>query len=72
MICPSFTFYATAEAIARVGATPVFADIDPVTLNLDHEDVADPDHGANEGDHARPPLRPARTSSTDSSRWVSR
>ena len=40
VVCPSFTFYATAEAIARVGATPVFADIEPATLNLDPEDVA--------------------------------
>ncbi|HEX7582896.1 MAG TPA: DegT/DnrJ/EryC1/StrS family aminotransferase [Gaiellaceae bacterium] len=40
VICPAFTFYATAESIARRGATPVFADVDPVTLNLDPEDVA--------------------------------
>jgi dTDP-4-amino-4,6-dideoxygalactose transaminase len=41
VICPAFTFYATAEAIARVGATPVFADIDPETLNLDVVRVAE-------------------------------
>jgi dTDP-4-amino-4,6-dideoxygalactose transaminase len=39
VICPAFTFYATAEAIARRGATPVFADIDPATLNLAPADV---------------------------------
>lgn len=39
VICPTFTFYATAESIARRGATPVFAEIDPVTLNLDPADV---------------------------------
>jgi dTDP-4-amino-4,6-dideoxygalactose transaminase len=39
VVCPSFTFYATAEAIARIGATPVFVDIDPVTLNVDPADV---------------------------------
>jgi dTDP-4-amino-4,6-dideoxygalactose transaminase len=39
VVCPAFTFYATAEAIARRGATPVFAEIDPVTLNLDPTDV---------------------------------
>jgi dTDP-4-amino-4,6-dideoxygalactose transaminase len=41
VICPAFTFFATAEAIARRGATPVFADIDAATLNLDPVDVAD-------------------------------
>jgi dTDP-4-amino-4,6-dideoxygalactose transaminase len=40
VICPAFTFYATAESIARRGATPVFADIDPATLNVDPTDVA--------------------------------
>jgi dTDP-4-amino-4,6-dideoxygalactose transaminase len=39
VICPAFTFYATAEAIVRRGATPVFADIVPSTLNLDPADV---------------------------------
>lgn len=41
VICPSFTFFATAEAISRRGATPVFCDIDPATLNLDPADVAE-------------------------------
>ncbi len=41
VICPAFTFYATAEAIARVGATPVFADIEPHSFNLDPERVAE-------------------------------
>ncbi|HKC22477.1 MAG TPA: DegT/DnrJ/EryC1/StrS family aminotransferase [Gaiellaceae bacterium] len=40
VICPAFTFYATAEAVARRGATPVFAEVDPTTMNLDVEDVA--------------------------------
>jgi dTDP-4-amino-4,6-dideoxygalactose transaminase len=41
VICPAFTFYATAESIARRGATPVFADVDPATMNLDPADVAE-------------------------------
>jgi dTDP-4-amino-4,6-dideoxygalactose transaminase len=41
VICPAFTFYATAESIVQRGATPVFADIDPSTLNLDPADVAE-------------------------------
>jgi dTDP-3-amino-3,4,6-trideoxy-alpha-D-glucose transaminase len=40
VICPAFTFYATAEAIARRGATPVFAEVESATMNLDPEDVA--------------------------------
>lgn len=39
VIVPSFTFFATASAVARLGATPVFADIDPVTFNLDPASV---------------------------------
>jgi dTDP-4-amino-4,6-dideoxygalactose transaminase len=39
VVCPAFTFFATAEAIVRRGATPVFADIDAQTLNLDPDDV---------------------------------
>lgn len=35
VIVPSFTFAATANAVALVGATPVFVDIDPQTFNVD-------------------------------------
>jgi len=40
VICPAFTFCATAEVIALVGATPVFADVDAVTFNLEAANVA--------------------------------
>jgi dTDP-4-amino-4,6-dideoxygalactose transaminase len=39
VICPSFTFFATAGSIARLGAVPVFADIDPRTFNLDSSGI---------------------------------
>ena len=39
VIVPSFTFIAAANVIRMERATPVFVDIDPVTLNLDPEKV---------------------------------
>jgi dTDP-4-amino-4,6-dideoxygalactose transaminase len=35
VICPSFTFTATAEVVVLVGATPVFADVEEASFNLD-------------------------------------
>lgn len=34
VLCPAFTFYATAGAISDIGAVPVFVDIDPLTYNI--------------------------------------
>ena len=35
VLCPSFTFCATGEAVALTGATPVFVDVDDATFNID-------------------------------------
>ena len=40
VICPSFTFCATAEVAALVGATPVFVDVDEKTFNIDAKGIA--------------------------------
>src|SRR5262245_14151594 len=40
VIMPSFTFASTANAVVLRGATPVFVDIKPDTLNLDEQEVA--------------------------------
>ena len=40
VLCPSFTFCATGEAVALVGATPVFVDVDAATFNIDANSLA--------------------------------
>lgn len=40
VIVPSFTFFATASAVVRLGAKPVFADIDPLTYNISPREIA--------------------------------
>ena len=49
MICPSFTFFATAGTIHNVGAKPVFVDIDPHTLHSLYRDLFAPVASAVEG-----------------------
>src|ERR1700716_1191956 len=39
VICPSFTFCATGEAVALTGATPVFVDVDEATFNMDADSL---------------------------------
>jgi len=39
VICPSYSFIATANAVLYTGATPVFADIDPDSWNIDPRDA---------------------------------
>jgi dTDP-4-amino-4,6-dideoxygalactose transaminase len=40
VLCPSFTFCATAEVAVLVGATPVFVDVDAATFNIDAKGIA--------------------------------
>ncbi len=56
---PAFTFTATAEVVALIGATPVFVDVDPTTFNMDTASLANAiaHHGAK--------LRPAAVIAVD-------
>jgi dTDP-4-amino-4,6-dideoxygalactose transaminase len=39
VLCPSYTFFATASAVTRLGAEPVFVDIEPATFNIDPKKI---------------------------------
>src|SRR6202140_5900719 len=39
VLCPSFTFCATGEAVALTGATPLFVDVDEATFNMDADSL---------------------------------
>jgi dTDP-4-amino-4,6-dideoxygalactose transaminase len=56
VFCPPFTFMATAEAPALLGATPVFVDVDPVTYNMDPEQLERAVRAVETGDAALHPL----------------
>ncbi len=56
---PSMSFIATANAVWQCGATPVFADVDPRTFNLDPDSAERAITSRDQGDHAGAPARPA-------------
>jgi len=56
---PAFTFFATAEMPALLGATPIFVDIDPVTFNMDPACLARAVQAVRTQDASLHPLPPA-------------
>jgi len=62
-----FTFVATADVIARLGATPVFVDIDPRTYNIDPDKLDQAIQAITNGDYANYPVpRSSNTSIAES------
>ena len=52
VITPAMTFFAAPNMIVKVGATPVFVDVEPGTRNLDLDGRGGAHRPAHEGDHA--------------------
>ena len=57
VVVPSFTFYATAEAVVSAGARPVFCDVDPATRNVTPDTVRAALTPRTQGDRRRRPVR---------------
>ncbi len=72
VIVPSFTFYASAEAIPPTGATPVFCDVDPRLVPRHARDGARGDDAADQGGDRRPPVRQRRAGRARSRRSACR
>ena len=60
VITTAYSFFATAGVIARLGARPVFVDIDPKTFNLDSSEVGQKITSRTKAGNARPFVRPMR------------
>ena len=52
VITPGFTYIATAETVALLGAKPVYVDVHPKTYNIDVSKLEANDYSAYEGDHS--------------------
>ena len=66
VVIPGFTFFATGEAVSYTGATPVFADVDEGTFNLDPLLLQKSITQEDQGGHRGAPFRAVRRRSTRS------